>query len=150
MIRLIVLAALGGLIACAPAREEPAPKPAALEPPAASVPAALDLEWAVFEVAGAPVSARGPTIGFEDGRVFGFAGCNRYTGPVSFTGSDGIRVGAAAMTMMACADPQMDLEQRFAQALEVVVRWQVRDGVLLLMGADGSVLARARPAPPAP
>ncbi|MFN7173932.1 MAG: META domain-containing protein, partial [Thermaurantiacus tibetensis] len=73
----------------------------AVEPTAAGVPAALDREWAVFELGGEAVTGRSPTIGFGDGRVFGFAGCNRYTGPVGFTGGDGIRVGAAAMTMMA-------------------------------------------------
>lgn len=149
MIRWLARAALGSLAACAPVGEEGA-KPAALATPAGSVPAAIDREWAVFELAGATVVGREPTIGFRDGRVFGFAGCNRYTGPVSFMGGDGIKVRAAAMTMMACPDPMMELEQRFSQTLERVARWQVADGVLLLRAADGQVLARARLAPPAP
>lgn len=149
----LVLAALGA--ACAPVdrgagsagRGEAVTK--AAEPTAAGVPAALDREWAVFELGGEAVTGRSPTIGFGDGRVFGFAGCNRYTGPVGFTGGDGIRVGAAAMTMMACPEPMMALEQRFAKALEAVSRWRVADGVLELLGADGRVVARARAAPPA-
>lgn len=113
-------------------------------PAAAAVPAAVDREWAVVELAGAPVAGRAPTIAFRDGRIFGFAGCNRYTGPVSFTGRSGIKVGAAALTMMACPDAQMALEQQFARALEGVTGWQVADGVLTLTGAGGAAMLRAR------
>lgn len=140
--------ALALAAACTPVEKgEDVTKPASAGQ--AAVPAAVDREWAVFELGGAPVAGRGPTIGFGEGRIYGFGGCNRYTGPVSFSGPDGIRVGAAGMTMMACPEPQMALEQRFARALEAVARWEVADGILALKGADGAVLARARPAPPA-
>lgn len=144
-----ILLAAALAAACAPVEKgEDVTKPASAGQ-AAAVPVAVDREWAVFELGGAPVAGRGPTIAFGEGRIFGFSGCNRYTGPVSFTGADGIRVGAAGMTMMACPEPQMALEQRFARVLEAVARWEVTDGVLALIGADGEVLARARPAPPA-
>ncbi|WP_448582705.1 META domain-containing protein [Thermaurantiacus sp.] len=150
LLRSLALAALGAVGACAPMSDDVArAAPAATSPPAAPVPAALAGEWAVFELAGAPVTGRVPTIGFREGRVFGFGGCNRYMGPVSFTGADGIKVGAAAMTMMACPAPQMELERRFTAALEGVARWQVADDVLTLLSADGSIIARARPAPKA-
>ncbi len=144
-----IIVAAGCAAACMPVEKGEAVTRGGAEAGAAAVPAAVDREWAVFELGGAPVAERSPTIAFRGGRAYGFSGCNRYTGPVSFTGADGIKVGAAAMTMMACPDAQMALEQRFAKVLEAVARWEVADGVLLLKGADGAVLAQARPAPPA-
>ncbi len=146
------IAALAALaVGCAPVgRGEAVTGAGMAEPAPAAVPAAVDREWAVVELGGAPVEGRAPTIAFRDGRIFGFAGCNRYFGPVSFTGREGMKIGPAAMTMMACPDAQMALEQRFARALEGVTGWQVADGVLTLTGAGGAAILRARVAPADP
>jgi heat shock protein HslJ len=115
----------------------------AVAPEAGAAPAALaGDEWTIFEIAGEQVS--GVTMAFAEGRVAGRSACNRYTGPTSFTGPDRLAVARTASTMMACPDPQMEIEQRFHSALEQVARWSVADGVLTLSGADGSAIMRGR------
>ena len=62
-----------------------------------------------------PTDAR-PTIQIEDGRVTGFAGCNRYNGPIEMT-ENAVSIGPLAATKMYCAD-KMDLETAFLQRLQ--------------------------------
>lgn len=62
-----------------------------------------------------PADAR-PTIQIEDGRVTGFAGCNRYNGPIEMT-DNAVSIGPLAATKMYCAD-KMDLETAVLQRLQ--------------------------------
>ncbi|WP_448586459.1 META domain-containing protein [Thermaurantiacus sp.] len=134
------------LAACTPVREEAVVTPKV----EGAVPGALaGPEWEVFEVAGEP--APQVTMQFAAGRIFGKGGCNRYTGPVRFPGGDrregAIEVGPVAMTMMACPEPAMAVEQRFAKALEQVQTYALAaDGTLVLSGAEGPLLRARRAA----
>lgn len=102
-------------------------------------------EWTVAEVGGAPVSGEGlPTLLFlEEGRVAGLAGCNRYFAGFALTG-ERLSFADAGMTMMACADDLMARERAFAAALEAVASFDIVEDALVLRGADGAELLRAR------
>ena len=85
------------------------------------------------------------TLVFEgDQLVSGSAGCNRYTAPLSVVGSS-IRVGAIAMTRMACPPPAMNQESRFTAVLEAARGFRQEGDVLWLVDEQGrSVLRFAR------
>jgi heat shock protein HslJ len=109
-------------------------------------------EWVVEEIAGVPVVPDSRvTLNFlPDGRVAGSGGCNRYTATYTVTG-EGMTIGAAATTRMACAQALMDQEQRFLEMLRTVVRHEFADpDILILVGAkDARIIARkSRPGTP--
>lgn len=104
--------------------------------------------WRVLSINGQPVLPRPPvTMQFENDRVFGSAGCNRFNGGVTLTG-EGLRIGQAASTMMACAEPGLaEQESRFHAALPTVTRAGLDgSGRLTLLAGDTVVftLDRAR------
>ncbi len=74
----------------------------------------------------------------ENDTVSGFAGCNRFTGGLTY--KEGLpEIGDVAMTMMACADT-MALEQEFVAALNASEAYKIIDGQLRTYGADGTEL----------
>jgi heat shock protein HslJ len=81
------------------------------------------------------------TVEFEDGRIHGHSGCNRYTARFVTEGA-GLRVSAVGGTKMACPDPgTMEQERRFLELLSSVVTYEIRDGSLLdLLAGDGTRL----------
>ncbi len=87
------------------------------------------------------------TIGFDPstGRVFGKSACNRYNGAYTLTG-EGLSFGPAAVTMMACPEELMSLEQSFHKELAGISGFNVTDaGVLeLRQGDDAVILAERR------
>lgn len=105
--------------------------------------------WQVTTIAGAHVPGGiSVTMTFDtDGRVAGRGGCNRYSGSYAPTG-DGLRIGPVAMTRMACPDPAMAVEGRFADALGRVAHTaRDSDGRLILRSTDGAALIVAQAAP---
>jgi heat shock protein HslJ len=75
-----------------------------------------------------------------EGRAVGSGGCNRFVGGYAFSGA-ALRFEAMATTMMACAEPAMELEQRFHRAMAAVRGWRIEAGALLLADeADTPVL----------
>jgi heat shock protein HslJ len=102
-------------------------------------------EWLVDSIDGAGViGGSRVTIAFgEDGRVVGSGSCNRYNAAYDLTG-EGLSIGQAAATMMACAPALMEQERRFFDALAAVRRFEIApDGALVLLADDGPKL-RAR------
>jgi len=103
-------------------------------------------EWALVALFGqpAPLGAedRPATLAFtrDSGRVSGYSGCNRVFGNYVLTGSS-LSVGPLGMTRMAC-DKGMDLEHRYATALDSVRGYRVTADTLELLGEDGATLAR--------
>jgi len=97
-------------------------------------------EWQLVEIDGQPLAAgiEAPLIHFENDKVRGFSGCNRFTAPVKETKPGEIDIGPPAGTKMACPQPQMDLEQRFLTQLDAVNRYGYLAGQLALswQGAD--------------
>lgn len=103
--------------------------------------------WLVAEIGGAAViEGAGLSLEFgTDGRVAGSGGCNRWFASFDLTG-EGLGIGPAGATMMACAAPVMDQERRFFEALSKVTGFDIdATGALVLLGPEGSVIT-AQPA----
>ena len=85
------------------------------------------------------------SLRFEQGRVSGSDGCNRFNGPYLSSGAS-LTIGPPlAATQMACPPPVIQQAARFNQAL-AATRFFRRDGAnLLLIAADGSVRATLVP-----
>lgn len=102
--------------------------------------------WVVEDIAGAGIiDASRVTLGFgTDGRVAGSGGCNRWFAGYDLTG-EGLTIGQAGSTMMACPDALMAQERRFFEALGQVTGFDIDEtGALVLMAAGLPVLlARA-------
>ncbi|MEE4304622.1 MAG: META domain-containing protein [Wenzhouxiangella sp.] len=80
----------------------------------------------------------------EKGRVGGRAACNRYTAGYEL-GGEGLAIGPAAATKMACREPLMTLESRFLGLLAGVGRFDIGpDGELILIGPQGRIIAIAQ------
>lgn len=108
-------------------------------------------EWVVEDVNGGGIVDRsqgtllftGPENG-EEPRVGGRAFCNRYTASYELTG-EGLTIGNAAVTRMACAPALMDLEQKFLDILMHTQRFELTEtGALVLHAADGRTLTARR------
>ena len=64
------------------------------------------------------------TITFDDkGRVYGDAGCNRFTGGYKIKG-DRLTIGPLATTLRACEQPNSDAEAIFLNKLGATVAYQ--------------------------
>jgi heat shock protein HslJ len=103
-------------------------------------------EWRVTSIAGEPVPDDvSVTLEFlEQGRVAGSSGCNRMMGSYTLTG-EGLSFGALAGTMMACPEPQMQIEKRFLDHLQQVVRFDLDpDGGLVLATGGGDAIEAER------
>jgi heat shock protein HslJ len=103
-------------------------------------------EWVIEEIAGLGVIEASPlTLNFrEGGNVGGMGGCNRYSAGFTLSG-EGLSIGPAAATMMACEEPLMRLEQALFQALPAVTRFDIADsGALMLYGPEDAPLVVAR------
>jgi heat shock protein HslJ len=88
--------------------------------------------------AGIAASAR-----FEDGRVSGSGGCNRFSG--GWTGPvDALAIGPLAATMMACEEEAMAVEGAVLRRLGEVARALVTNDRLDLLAGDSRVLLRYR------
>jgi heat shock protein HslJ len=99
-------------------------------------------EWLVESIAGEPVIGDSPlTLGFgADGRVAGSGGCNRWFAGYDLTG-EGLRVGQAGATMMACPEPIMAQEQRFFATLAQVTGFDIdAAGGLVLLAMERPIL----------
>lgn len=73
---------------------------------------------------------------FQDGRVSGSSGCNRFQGPFTLEGGV-LQIGPLATTRMACDEAVMTQEQEFLRALESAAKWDIVRGMLDVHRADG-------------
>jgi heat shock protein HslJ len=84
------------------------------------------------------------TARFEDGRVAGSDGCNRYAMPFTTDGTT-IRMGPPGLsTQMACPEPTMAQAKAYIAALTNARSFRRDDRTLALLDADGVVLAELR------
>lgn len=82
------------------------------------------------------------TITFDKkGRVFGDAGCNRFTGGYTVKGST-IEIGPLASTLMFC-EGKMDAEAAFLTSLEKVKTFKATDTALRLYTAKDVLRLKA-------
>jgi len=105
-----------------------------------------DGEWRVMRLDGAPTVDPAPTLHFEaDGALSGSGGRNRYRASYEVTG-EGIRIGPAAATRIACPEPETNAqEMHFFDVLERVDRFDIaEDGSLVLYAFDEPVIVAAR------
>ncbi|HYQ92369.1 MAG TPA: META domain-containing protein, partial [Candidatus Competibacteraceae bacterium] len=104
-------------------------------------------EWVVEDISGSGIIDRSrATLNFgADGRIFGKASCNNYTGGYSLTG-EGLTISSnAAMTMMACAPALMQQEHLFTEILKNVQRFTLSpDGALVLHTGDKRTITARR------
>jgi putative lipoprotein len=102
--------------------------------------------WLLREIGGEPAPAQ-PAVSLlftPEGRAVGSGGCNRFTGGYAFSGA-ALRFDALAATMMACAPPAMELEQRFHRAMVAVRGWRIEAGALLLTDEGNAPALRFTP-----
>ncbi len=104
-------------------------------------------EWVVADIGGGrPVEGSRATLAFgDDGRLSGSGSCNRYTTSYKLTG-EGLTVGQAASTMMACEPPLMEQERRFLDILQHVQRFDIGGAgeLVLIDGTGRKITARRR------
>jgi heat shock protein HslJ len=80
------------------------------------------------------------TATFADGVVSGSSGCNNYSAAYTLDG-DSLTIMPGPMTMMACPEPQMTVEQQLMAAFGATAAYEIADGELHLLNADGQVVA---------
>ena len=82
------------------------------------------------------------TVTFDaKGKVYGDAGCNRFTGGYTITG-DRIKIGPLASTMMYC-EGKMDAEAAFLKKLQASTSFHATDMALTLKGKAGTLKLKA-------
>lgn len=100
--------------------------------------------WAVTEVrSGTIPDGTVPTLVFEADRLAGFAGCNNFGASLSVGDGGALKLGPAAITRMACAAPQMDVEAAVLRALQRVNAVAFEGEGQIVLSAFGTVMLRA-------
>lgn len=137
------------LVACTPkASEVQKPVESTAPPVAAAVtaapvqPASLEgTSWVLSSLPGKTLANGSPaTITFSEGRASGSDGCNRFTMGFTTTGSQINFPSQPAGTLMACPPGVQEQAQWFIQAVTAAQSWQVADGRLTLLDANGKEL----------
>lgn len=75
----------------------------------------------------------------ENNKVTGNGGCNGFGGNLALTGADGIGISDIISTQMAC--PNLDLEQRFIEALRNARHYHVDGNTLVLHNESHETVA---------
>lgn len=144
---LSLLAAAAGASAAGAA--EPPPPSASAAAPAAQLEGPV---WRLNALRGLdggllPTGPQSVTARFENGRVSGFSGCNRYFGSYSMQGGQ-LVVGPLAGSMMACEGPAMKIEDALHRAFTGSFRPVLAGDRLTLQGADGQPALSFQAEPP--
>jgi heat shock protein HslJ len=95
--------------------------------------------WALTEINGQPVLPdSNPTLIFDVNSAGGHGSCNSFGG--DYEAKDGkLTFDSIFSTMMYCEDT-MDQEMAYLAALQEAAGYQVKDGTLLILDADGLVV----------
>ncbi len=96
-------------------------------------------------IGGSLIDRSRATLNFgADGRLHGRSSCNNYNTSCKLTG-EGLSIGKAAGTRMACEPPFMAQVQRFLAILQGTTRFEIAaDGALVLHAADGRTIVARR------
>ncbi len=87
------------------------------------------------------------TVAFDEtGRIYGSAGCNRFTGAYTYDGAFGaLKVTPLGVTRRMCAEALMNQEGKLVQSLQGATRAETQaDGAVALTSDTGRVLLRRR------
>jgi heat shock protein HslJ len=77
----------------------------------------------------------------QDGRLVGYAGCNRFSAPMVLRGPGEIGLGPVMASKRGCADDALNAaEQQFLAALQKIDTFKLSDGQLSFNHPDGTVL----------
>lgn len=97
--------------------------------------------WRIVSIGGEAVTApRTPTTAFDDARISGSGGCNRYTGGYTVDG-DRLMLSGVASTKMACVGAGSDTETRLFAALRGTLRLRYdAAGRMVLTRDDGTTI----------
>lgn len=102
--------------------------------------------WTLVELNGQPlVENTVIDMTLTSDEASGTGGCNGYNGAITIDGSSFTVATEMARTMMACEDAIMAQEDAYLAALADVATFEIVDDDLLLMDADGTVVARFNP-----
>lgn len=92
--------------------------------------------------------ARKVTLGFDEGRAFGYAGCNRYFSPYALRGSR-LELASPGSTMMFCDGEAGAVESAFLPLLSQPLTLERQGDRMSLTAPDGTRLDfEAAPEPP--
>ncbi|MCI5133991.1 MAG: META domain-containing protein [Candidatus Electrothrix sp. AW2] len=103
-----------------------------------------ETNWIVKTLDGQPpLPGRPLTLNFENGRVFGSAGCNSYFGSYTEDANGKLQIGRVGTTRMLCHPNEiMTQEAQFSEMLEKVAGYCLTaDGSLTLNDAKGEELS---------
>ena len=106
--------------------------------------------WKLVELEGKPPVAiegtREAHLQLSPGekRAAASAGCNSMGGSYELAGSS-LRFSSMVSTKMMCQEELMQQETAFAKALEATASWKIAGNGLVLINAEGAVLARFEP-----
>lgn len=102
-----------------------------------------DIDWQLTELQGEVIALdKGVYIHFvADGSVYGYAGCNQFSGSWQ-QDNQRLVLGQLAVTMRACTEPLMQLEQVFLAQLAVADNYSQANSNLSLNKARMAPLAR--------
>lgn len=157
----LTLPLVTALAACGPAESPPAAsdpdkatvvdtEPAA--PTGAATPAALPQQleagrsWTLAGASDAGLQSVAEVAGIfievQEGRLVGYAGCNRFSAPLTRGEGTAIQLGAAVATKRACVSDALNAaEQRFLETLTAVRSFELNEQGLSLSTADGASLS---------
>ena len=84
-----------------------------------------------------PSGAGAITVTFQDGRVGGFSGCNRFSGTYVLQ-SGGLLISHLAASLSECYDGSMKIEEAFIHTLEGMFRPILKGDHLTLLSKQGT------------
>jgi heat shock protein HslJ len=127
-----VLAAL--VAGCAATRKEPPPKPF------------IGTRWEV--VLDLPIAGERPWVRFGDGRMEGFAGCNRIAARYvqDSVGASAIGIGRIQASQHACYRSARDAEEHIVGTLQAVSSYSITASAMTMTGSAGTLRFEAAPA----
>jgi heat shock protein HslJ len=96
-------------------------------------------DWMLVEMDGQPLPAGAmpPTTVIQYGKAAGFAGCSRYTGPITESTPGNVKIGELAVTQKACDAAASDLEAAFLDRMRATTSYRFDAGRLLLVAPQG-------------
>jgi len=89
--------------------------------------------WQIVSIGGQAVSGDDYFLEFEQDRLSGRAGCNRFSGPYR-ENRPALSPGAVIATRMACPGPRMEHERRAVRILSAPLSMNFLDGRTLVLG----------------
>jgi heat shock protein HslJ len=96
-------------------------------------------DWMLVEMDGQPLPAGvvPPTTLVQYGKAAGFAGCNRYTGPIAEPTPGNVKLGEIVVTKKACDVTANELEAAFLERLGATTSYGFQAGQLRLVAPRG-------------